>query len=181
MHFDSTDKHAHSVDVTPSAWVKRWSDLVPPGADVLDLACGAGRHSRCLASRGCRVWAVDVDVSRFSDVPAGVTLSQADLEADVWPLTGRDFDAVVVTNYLHRARFGELLDCVRPGGLLIYETFAVGNERFGRPANPDFLLRPGELRERVRGAFAILGFDEGEVAHPRPAVAQRICARRVGA
>jgi SAM-dependent methyltransferase len=168
----------HAADLPPSEWVLRWSSVVSPGAEVLDLACGAGRHSRWFAGRSCRVLAVDRDVSRFKSVPEGVTLLQADLEIATWPLAGRDFDAVVVTNYLYRERFAELLDCVRPGGVLICETFAIGNERFGKPSNPNFLLKPGELRDRLGAAFIILGFAEGEVAHPKPAVIQRICARK---
>ena len=111
---------------------------------------------------------------------ANIRTLQADAENDAWPLTGQVFDAVVVTNYLHRPRFDALLECVKPGGALIYETFAQGNERYGRPSNPDFLLAPGELKQRLAGQFEVLGFEEGEVALPRPAVIQRICGRRPG-
>lgn len=145
---------------------------------MLDFACGAGRHARWLAGRGIEVLAVDIDLGRLGQLPAPVSTLQADLESGPWPFVERRFDAVVVTNYLYRDRFDLLLDCVRPGGLLIYETFAMGNERFGKPSNPNFLLQTGELRRRVSGHFEELGFEEGEVSVPRPAVTQRICARR---
>lgn len=168
----------HATDIAPSEWVVRWAEAIAPGGRVLDFACGAGRHARWLAARGFQVMAVDIDLARFAPVPASVTSLQADLESGAWPFHGQRFDAVVVTNYLHRDRFALLLECVSPGGLLIYETFAVGNERLGRPTNPDFLLQPGELRGRVGVEFEVLGFAEGEVTLPKPAVTQRICARR---
>lgn len=166
------------VGPTPSAWVVKWSNAIEAGGIVLDLACGSGRHSRFLAENGFRVLAADIDLSRFGAVAENIQTLQADLEGSPWPFHGRTFDAIVVTNYLHRPRFEYLLAGVRSGGLLIYETFAAGNERFGKPSNPDFLLQPGELRRRVGGDFHILGFEEGEVAFPKPAVTQRICARR---
>lgn len=156
----------------------QWSETIAPGGQVLDFACGAGRHARWLAARGFHVVAVDIDPTRFTDVPSGVRTLAADLENGPWPFAPSQFDAVVVTNYLYRERFELLMDCVRPGGLLIYETFASGNERFGKPSNPNFLLQPGELRDRVGPGFEVLGFAEGEVALPKPAVTQRICARR---
>lgn len=161
----------------PSAWVARWAREIHPAGTVLDLACGSGRHASWLAARGHPVLAVDIDCSRLPSHPLIQPL-QADLEAEAWPLAGRVFDAVVVTNYLYRPHFQHLLEQVAPGGLLIYETFAQGNERFGRPRNPDHLLAPGELRERTRNGFIELGFEEGEFQAPRPAVIQRICARR---
>lgn len=170
---------AHAAELPPSAWVVRWASAITPSGRVLDLACGSGRHARWLAGQGLRVMAVDIDLGRLGQVPATVTTLQADLEREAWPLAGQRFDAVVVTNYLHRERFDLLLDCIGPCGLLIYETFALGNERFGKPSNPDYLLAPGELLQRVRPGFEVLGFEEGEVAYPRPAVTQRICARRV--
>jgi hypothetical protein len=109
---------------------------------------------------------------------AGITPVVADLEQETWPLAGRAFDAVTVTNYLYRPHFDALLDCVAPGGLLIYETFMAGNERFGKPSNPDFLLAPDELLQRVAGKFSVLAFEQGEVEAPKPAMVQRICARR---
>ncbi len=164
----------------PSPWVMRFAALIPPGATVLDCASGGGRHARPLAALGLRVLAVDRDASALATLAGtpGVEALAADLEAGDWPLAGRRFDAVVVVNYLWRPRFERLLDCVAPGGLLIYETFMLGNERFGRPSNPDFLLRPGELLDRLADDFTILAFEQGEIAAPRPAMLQRVCALR---
>jgi SAM-dependent methyltransferase len=157
----------------PSPWVVRWAPRITHGP-VLDLACGAGRHARYFRDRGLEVTAVD----RESFVIDEVTFIQADLEdGSPWPLPGERFGAIVVTNYLHRPLFPQLLRALDEGGVLIYETFMAGNERFGRPANPDFLLRPGELRE-VFSALEILGFEEGQVERPKPAMMQRICAVR---
>ena len=165
-------------DLPPSPWVERWVALVRPGGAVLDVAAGSGRHARLLARLGFEVDAVDRDVAPFADPPACVTLAQADLEAGAWPYAGRRFDAVVVTNYLHRPLLPILVDSLEPGGLLIYETFARGNERFGKPSNPDFLLAPGELLEAVRGRLRVLAYEDLVVDRPRPAAIQRIAARR---
>lgn len=164
----------------PSRWVTRFAPLVPRGGSVLDFACGGGRHARWLARRGWQVEAVDRDaaaLAALADEP-GVRSVAADLEGGEWPYAGRSFDGVVVTNYLYRPRLPLLLDCVAPGGVLVYETFMVGNERLGRPANPEFLLQPGELLARLAGAFTIVAFEQGEVSAPRPAVVQRVCAIR---
>src|SRR5262245_25041822 len=163
----------------PSAWVRRFADCIPAGRAVLDLAAGGGRHTRFLRGRGHPVTAVDRDVTGLADLggdPA-VTILAADLENDrPWPLGDRRFAGVVVTNYLHRPLLPPLVAAVAPGGCLIYETFAVGNERFGKPSNPDFLLRPGELLEAVRGRLTVLAYENLEVAEPRPAIVQRIVA-----
>ena len=162
----------------PSAWVARWADRVPAGGQVLDLACGNGRHARFFAARGCRVEAVDRDpavLSALAGVP-GVTTRCADLEGVGWPCGDRRFDAIVVTNYLHRPLFSHLLAGLAPGGVLIYETFAAGNERYGRPSNPAFLLAPGELLETVRGRLRVIAYEDLTVAEPKPACVQRICA-----
>jgi SAM-dependent methyltransferase len=162
----------------PSPWVVRWSPLIRPGSEVLDLACGTGRHARFLAARGCSVLAVDRDAEAIAMLAAvaGVFTRTADLEGAAWPFAPSSFDAVVVANYLHRPLFGPIVDALRPGGVLVYETFMVGNERFGRPSNPHFLLRPGELLEAVQGPLEVVAFEQGEVGTPRPAVVQRICA-----
>jgi SAM-dependent methyltransferase len=164
--------------LSPSAWVVRWSALVRPGAEVLDLACGAGRHARHFAARGATVVAVDRDAAALAALAAvaGVFTRVADLEGAAWPFAPASFDAVVVANYLHRPLFGPILAALRPGGVLIYETFMAGNERFGRPSNPDFLLRPGELLAAVQGRLEVAAFEQGEVTTPRAAVVQRICA-----
>jgi len=169
---------AHLPALGPSAWVLRWIPLIRPGGEVLDVACGGGRHARHLAALGFEAVAVDRDPALFQDPPAGVRLVQADLEAGAWPFPGRRFDAIVVTNYLHRPLLPVLAASLEPGGLLVYETFARGNERFGRPSNPDFLLAPGELLEAVRGRLRVLAYEDLVVAEPRPAAVQRLCARR---
>lgn len=165
---------------TPSPWVCRFAAVLTPGARVLDLACGSGRHAHWLAGRGYAVHAVDRDAAALAtlDGVPGVRTQALDLEGARWPLEGESFDAVVVTNYLYRAHFEALLALVRPGGVLIYETFMLGNARFGKPSNPDFLLQPGELLERVREGWSVLAFEQGEVSQPRPAVVQRVCAVR---
>ena len=152
--------------------------MIRPGGRVLDVACGAGRHARWLARLGFEVDAVDRDVSGLADRPPGVELREADIEGDAWPYPETRFDAIVVTNYLHRPLLPTLVDSLEPGGLLLYETFAAGNERFGKPSNPDFLLRPGELIEAVRGRLRVLAFEDLSVTTPRPACLQRIAARR---
>lgn len=169
---------AAGAAAAPSPWVLRFAPLIPEGATVLDYACGSGRHARGLAARGLQVHAVDRDpdaIRSLAGVP-GVQARRLELEDDDWPLQGETFDAVVVTNYLHRARFDALLGLVRAGGLFIYETFMIGNERFGKPSNPAFLLRPGELLERVGAGWTVIAFEQGETAVPRSAVVQRICA-----
>ncbi len=168
--------------LTPSAWVRRFAPLIPAGGAVLDLACGEGRHARYLAGMGFRVEAVDRDGTALAVLAAveGVTTRCADLEAAPWPYAAESFDGIVVTNYLHRPLVPALLGALRAGGVLIYETFALGNEKFGRPANPDFLLRPGELLEWAAGQLAVVAFEQGRVERPKPAVIQRICALRGG-
>jgi SAM-dependent methyltransferase len=158
----------------PSPWVTHWGAQVTTGP-VLDLACGSGRHARWFAARGLPVVAVDRQLIDLSDLP-GVEFIQADLEdGSPWPLGDRRFAAIVVTNYLHRPLFPWIEAALDEGGLLIYETFMVGNERHGRPTNPDFLLRPGELRTSFPG-LTVLAFEEGKVTTPKPAVVQRVVA-----
>ncbi|QID17793.1 class I SAM-dependent methyltransferase [Nitrogeniibacter mangrovi] len=166
---------------TPSAWVVRFASLLPAGARVLDLACGRGRHARFLAERGCHVIAADRDEAALevmSEVP-GVVTCHLDLEdGSAWPWDKDAFDAVVVSNYLFRPAFAQLCDRVAPEGLLIYETFMVGNERFGRPTNPDFLLQPGELLARTADRFTPIAFEQGTIGEPPLAAVQRLCARK---
>jgi SAM-dependent methyltransferase len=159
-----------------SAWVKRFVPLIRRGGRVLDLAAGNGRHSWLLLESGFAICAVDRDISALSPLAGpGCEVRQIDLETGApWPL-GTGYDGIVVTNYLHRPLLPAIAQALAAGGVLIYETFARGNERFGRPHNPDFLLRPGELLD----AFAMLtvvAFEQGEVSAPRPAVIQRITA-----
>lgn len=163
----------------PSPWVRRWAHLVVPGGAVLDVASGGGRHARWFAALGHPVTALDRDalaLATLRDEPRVARIA-ADLEGAAWPLAGNaKFAAVVVTNYLHRPLFPHLLDALALGGVLIYETFAQGNESVGKPSNPAFLLAPGELLERVRGRLRVVAFEDGFVAQPRPAYVQRICA-----
>jgi SAM-dependent methyltransferase len=161
-----------------SAWVRRFASLIPPGP-VLDLACGRGRHSRFFLNAGRDVTAVDRDLSGVADLLPHPQFEaiDADLEdGSAWPLDKRRFAGVVVTNYLHRPLFPSILGAVMEDGLLIYETFAAGNERFGRPRNPEFLLRRSELLELVRGRFRVLAYEDLEQAEPYPAYFQRIAA-----
>jgi SAM-dependent methyltransferase len=166
-----------------SAWVERFARLVPTGGPVLDLAAGGGRHTRLFLAAGHPVTAVDRDITGLADLASQPTaeITQADLEdGSLWPLGERRFAGVVVTNYLHRPLLPLLVAAVAPGGCLIYETFAAGNERFGKPTNPAFLLQPGELLEVVRGKLEVVAYENLQVAQPRPAVVQRIAAIKPG-
>lgn len=166
----------------PSAWVARFSPLVPAGARVLDLACGGGRHLRHFLDRGCAVTGVDIDLRGVADLQgrAGVTLLGLDLENGApWPADLVGFDAIIVTNYLHRPLLPALAGALAPGGFLIYETFAMGNQRHGRPSSPGFLLRSGELLAlAMEQGLQVAAFEQGEVSSPKAAVIQRLCARR---
>ena len=164
----------------PSPWVERCAPLIPPGGTVLDVACGSGRHTNLFAAAGHRVTSIDRDTSRL--VPRdGIDIVEADLEGgDPWPLPGRSFDGIVVTNYLYRPLFPVLIDSLSPGGTLIYETFAIGNEELGRPRNPDFLLRDGELLDAVAGKLSVVAYEAGRIDAPKPAIVQRIAAIRSG-
>ena len=159
---------------TPSEWVVRWAYLVERGP-VLDVACGAGRHAIFFAERGFEVLAVDRE---DQVLPGSIHFARADLEdGGPWPWPGKRFAAIVVTNYLHRPLFPLLIDCLDEGGVLIYETFMAGNERYGRPSNPNFLLRPGELLEAF-GTLTLVAFEQGTVERPKKAALQRICVIR---
>ncbi len=164
-----------------SLWVERFLPLITAGGSVLDLACGKGRHSLLLAERGYRVEAVDRDADALAAISArapGIVTRAADLEGGPWPYHGCVFDGIVVTNYLYRPLLPMLLNALDVNGVLIYETFMTGNEKFGKPANPAFLLRPGELLDVVRRRLTVVAFEQGEIAAPRPAVMQRLCATR---
>lgn len=170
----------HGRDMAPSPWVARFAPLAPPGGAVLDVACGAGRHACYFLARGHKVVAIDREIGllgALGEHPA-LTAIACDLEAGAPPpFAGRRFACVVVTNYLHRPLLPAIVAAVDSGGMLIYETFAAGNERFGRPNNPDFLLKPGELLDAVRGRLIVVAYEDIEVDRPRPAMVQRIAAR----
>ncbi len=161
---------------TASPWVRRHAGLVPAGGAVLDLACGDGRHARLFARRGHPVVAVDIDLTGLGDLAGDprVEAIEADLEAGPWPLGDRRFAGIVVVNYLWRPPMPLIAGGVQEGGALIYETFAIGNERFGRPRNPDYLLRPGELLQAFHDGFELVAYEHGVVEQPRPAMIQRI-------
>lgn len=166
----------------PSPWILRFAPLLRPGACMLDVACGGGRHLRHFRDRGLSVSGVDIDLRGVADLMGqeGVTLVQADLEGpDGWPPTLSGFDGIVVTNYLHRPLLSAMVAALKPGGLLLYETFANGNQRHGRPSSPAFLLRDGELlRVAVEQGLQVIAFEQGEVSSPKAAIVQRLAARR---
>lgn len=160
----------------PSPWVRRWTHLVPAGAPVLDVACGAGRHMRWFASRGHPVTGVDRSPEAIAAVCGLGEAVQADIENGPWPFAGRRFGAVVVTNYLWRDLLPTIVESVAPGGVLVYETFAAGNETVGKPSRTDFLLRPGELLQACHG-LRVVAYEDGFIDNP-PRFVQRIAAVR---
>lgn len=168
--------------LSPSPWVVRFAPLIPAGGRVLDLACGRGRHARYLAGLGYRVEAVDQDAEALASLAgiAGIETRHQDLEGGGWPYFGQAFDGVVVTNYLYRPLLPQIMSLLNENAVLIYETFMAGNELLGKPENPAFLLRKGELLEAVRGRLNVVAFEQGRVEEPRPAMIQRICAARGG-
>ena len=168
----------HGPGLAPSAWVLRWAGELPAGARVLDLACGSGRHLLWLAARGLRVTGVDRDAAALEPLRAHAEIVVADLEDGPWPLPGRRFDAVVVTNYLWRALMPAVVGSVAEGGRLVYETFMRGHEALGRPSRPEFLLEPGELLRAV-GPLDVVAYEAGRLDDPARLV-QRVCAVRGG-
>lgn len=160
----------------PSAWVRRWSHLVAPGAKVLDVACGAGRHSRWFAQRGAEVTALDRDAQALAQVGPGITTVLADIEQGPWPFGPEQFDALVVTNYLWRPLWPTWVASLKPGGVVVAETFALGQARWGKPSNPEFLLQPGELWSLVQ-PLHVLAFEDGLLDSP-PRRVQRVVAVR---
>jgi SAM-dependent methyltransferase len=161
---------------TPSPWIVRFAHLVPAGGEVLDLACGRGRHLRWFAGRGHPVVGVDRDADAIASLQGVGEILQADIENGPWPLAGRQFAAVVVTNYLWRPLFPRILEAVAPGGVLLHETFALGNETVGKPSRPDFLLAPGELLRAYPG-LRVVAYEDGFLAAPERFV-QRLAAVR---
>jgi len=180
---DVRPKHLRMTE--PSPWVARFQPLVTAGGHILDVAAGGGRHARHFLSRGCSAVLVDRNIDALGDLAgdAHATVIEADLEDGAppfdaaGPLHGMTFDGVVVVNYLYRPLVAALIDALKPGGVLIYETFARGNEAFARPRNPDHLLKSGELMEAVAGKLQIIAYEHGRVeVTDIPGVKQRICA-----
>lgn len=165
------------MTLAASPWVQRWSHLVPMRATVLDVACGSGRHVRWFAERGCRVTGVDRDEAAVEPLRALAEVVVADIENGPWPFEGRRFGAVIVTNYLWRALLPAIVDSVADGGVLIYETFADGNQTVGKPSNPNFLLRPGELLLAAR-ELRVIAYEDGFADAPERFV-QRITAAHI--
>jgi len=162
------------IEPPVSDWVARWAPLIERGP-VLDVACGGGRHARYFLEKGFQVVAVDREAQVL---PKEIHFVRANLEdGSPWPFTGRLFGGIVVTNYLHRPLFPHLAASLAEGGVLIYETFMLGNEKYGRPSNPEFLLRPGELLEAFK-ELSVIGFEQRYAERPKPAVVQRICVQR---
>lgn len=159
-------------------WVARWAGQIPARGRVLDLACGSGRHAVYLAGLGHAVEAVDIDLAPAAPVrhTSGVAWCQYDLEGQPWPFAAGAYQGVVVTNYLHRPLFIHLIDALAPGGVLIYATYAMGQEAYGRPRNPHHLLMTGELLEAVRGRMRVVAYEDVLEAGECPARVQRLCA-----
>lgn len=167
--------------IPPSAWVLAHLQRIVPGGRVLDLACGSGRHARLLAAENHPVFAVDRNIEAISSLQGvpGIKAVCMELEGEAWPLAGEQFAGIVVTNYLWRPRWQDLLALLAPGGVLIYETFMIGNEAYGKPSRPDFLLQAGELRTLAEAhGLRVVDFVEGYVSEPKPAMRQAICAVR---
>lgn len=170
--------NAHDVISNASPWVRRFTPLIPKGGVVLDLACGSGRHSEWLANAGHRVLAVDQDISVVQTLNNPlITPKHCDLEQAEWPLDNCEFGGIVVTNYLYRPHLDQLPKMLQEGGVLIYETFALGNGEFGKPSNPKFLLNPGELLAFAAShELKVVAYEDIYVDQPKPAMVQRLCA-----
>ena len=168
-------------DLPVSNWVEKHGPLFPPKAKFLDVACGGGRHSLFLARQGCVVTAVDIDTAAVRSLAhPEVYIVDADLEQGSWPFGSEEFGGILVSNYLWRPLFTSLIASLKPEGILLYETFAVGNEAYGRPKNPDFLLEEGELLKVFRD-FDVLDYYHGTQTLPQTAVRQGIVARKPAA
>lgn len=171
----------------PSPWVLRFAPLVKAGGSVLDLACGGGRHCRYFLEQGHKVVALDRSTNAISDLSSNPAceIVCADLETndvvfnEIGELAGRQFDGIIVVNYLYRPLLNYFLNALAPGGVLIYETFARGNEKFGHPRNPDHLLKSAELLDLVQNELNVIAYEHGlDTNRQRPVVIQRICATK---
>lgn len=179
-HMDQLPKAPLHGQGLASPWVARWSHLLPPNAQVLDIACGAGRHMKWFSDLGHQVTGIDRSPEALAEASAYGAVVLADIENSPWPLIKEQktqpFQALVVTNYLWRPLFPVIMESLAPGGFLIYETFSLGNETVGKPSRPDFLLKPGELLTCFPGLRTI-AFEDGFLADP-PRFIQRIVAQR---
>ncbi len=164
----------------PSPWMVKYVPLIAKKGRILDLACGSGRHAIWLAQQGYQVDAIDRDAQALSGMEGmdNINIHIADLEANDWPYSDQRYDGIVISRYLYRPLLHTLAEMLKPGGVLIYETFMVGNERYGKPSNPDFLLLPDELLNTYSSLLNIIAFEQGEETVPKPAVMQRICATK---
>ena len=172
------DMNTHKSE-EPLDWIARFVPLVKSDGTFLDVACGNGRHARYLINLGYQVTAMDRDISaiRKSKNADSIELIEADLEdGSPWPLGSRKFDGIIVSNYLYRPLFPAIIDALDDDGILIYETFSLGNEKYGRPSNPNFLLKPGELLSACSDELRVIAYEDGLLKTPSPAVKQRICA-----
>ena len=165
-----------------SPWVRRFASQIPKTGTVLDLACGGGRHSLLLAEMGFSVLAVDQNIAEIEKIANPLIRSKVlNLEEEVWPLADSKFSGIVVTNYLYRPHLDRLPEMLEKNGVLIYETFAQGNEEFGKPSNPNFLLKTGELLELAqRHSLKVLAYEDIYQGEPKPAMVQRLCAVKEG-
>lgn len=186
MAHTHTDHALHGTG-QPSPWVTRWAHLLTPGGQVLDLACGVGRHTHWLAAKGLRVTALDRDTAALSALtahwpthaPPPDAVIEADIENNPWPLGGKQFDAIVVTNYLWRAVWPDVLAALAPGGVYIHETFAHGNASVGKPSRPAFLLQQGELLQACKGLRTV-AYEDGFCSHPARYVQRIVAVRETG-
>jgi len=163
----------------PSSWVIKYANYVPKNSKVLDLACGMGRHTQLFMGRGCHVTAVDIDtqgLQEFANSP-NCQIVEMDIEQSEDWLLSQDFNCIVVTNYLHRPIMKHLANALAPEGILIYQTFMSGNEKFGKPSNPDFLLKKDELMETFEDELEVIAFSQGLTS--KPSMMQQICARKI--
>jgi SAM-dependent methyltransferase len=166
-------QHMHGTE-SPSDWVQRWAHLARKGSHILDVACGAGRHMQLFKSLGHHCTGIDKSAESLALAKVHGHIVEADIELGAWPLEGQQFDVVVVTNYLWRPLMPQILQSLAPGGLLIYETFASGQEKIGKPSRPDFLLRQGELLQTF-ASLRVIAYEDG-FWQPAPKFVQRIAA-----
>lgn len=164
-----------------SEWVRRYYRQFPKNGFILDLAGGTGRHARFLSQKGFKILLVDNQISKAKDLQnvEGIKLVECDLEdGNSLPFPASTFQGIVVTNYLYRPIFPQLLCLLEVGGILIYETFAVGHEKYGRPTNPDYLLKSGELINLVSPQMRVIAYEEHSITRPTKAYVQSLVAAK---